>query len=84
MDKNDFFKIISNNVFYPEMLIFMEIWTKKHFFNKRRFRQYIDIFENIYKKRVFKVFSFSRNFDINGFMDKKLFYQNDVKKRNFP
>ena len=28
MDKKRFFQNDPNNVFYPEMLIFMEIWTK--------------------------------------------------------
>ena len=80
MDKKLFFQ---NDLLYPEMLIFMEIWINAIFFITISRNVAVDICGDMRKKPFFKVISkklpFSRNLDINVDMGKKLLLQSDLK-----
>ena len=79
--KNDFFKVITKNVIFLEMLVFLEIWTKHVFFkmiSKTLFSSkywYSWHFRIYGQKPIFqKKNPFSRNVDTDILTKNDLFY----------
>ena len=70
MGKQHFFKVLRKNLFFLEMLIFLDIWTKNFFqrvLTKSSFSWNFDISKNDFFSNL-KNFPFSRNV-----MDKRRF-----------